>query len=63
MQKEQITAEQIKALRVAHKLTQVDLAELIGTTCAVVSRWENGRSKPRGPATRSLLNLARKKIV
>lgn len=40
------TALDVKAIRESLGLTQRDFANLLGTTVASVSRWENGRMKP-----------------
>ena len=38
--------DKIKALRKSHKLTQVELAEKLGTTQSVLQRWESGKKNP-----------------
>ncbi|KAA0233859.1 MAG: XRE family transcriptional regulator [Actinobacteria bacterium] len=37
----------IRAARTAAGLTQASLAERLGTTQSVISRWERGRDEPR----------------
>ena len=37
----------IKEMRSARGITQSDLAEIIGTTEAAISRYENGKREPR----------------
>lgn len=36
----------IKALRVQHKMTQQDLAEIVGLTPTGISYWESGKAIP-----------------
>ena len=38
-----MTPEELKKLRIEHKLTQTDLAALIGRTVDTVRAWEGGR--------------------
>ena len=40
------SAEHIKKLREVLNLTQVGLANKIGTTRVTISRWENGKTRP-----------------
>jgi len=40
------TPERIKKLRYNQRLTQVQLAELLGVTQAAISQWETGVSRP-----------------
>lgn len=40
-------ATKLKVLRAEHNMTQVELAELLGTTQTVISAWETGVSTPR----------------
>ena len=49
-------ADKIQALRKHLGLTQVELAEELGTRQATISEWENGLYRPRG-ASAQLLNL------
>ena len=49
-------AGKVRALRSHLKLTQVELAEELGTRQATISEWENGAYQPRGASAR-LLNL------
>ena len=46
--------QQIKAIRAALKLTQVDLGRLLGVSGNTVARWERGLMTPPG----NLLDLA-----
>lgn len=38
-------------------VSQVDVAEMVGTSAATVSRWESGDVVPRGPALRLLAQV------
>ena len=55
-QKRQWSKEDIRALRKHLNLTQVKLAEELGTRQQTISEWENGMYKPRG-ASVTLLNI------
>lgn len=55
-----MTDDDIRALRRDLGLTQAKLAELLGVTPAVVSRWENGHAKPTNSNRKQLLLLADK---
>jgi transcriptional regulator with XRE-family HTH domain len=55
----------LKSLREDKFLTQEELAELVGTTPLTISRWENGKRKPRFKSIRKLagvLNVNPKEI-
>ena len=41
-----MTGEQIKTFRENLKLTQEQLAHLMGVSFATINRWENGHNKP-----------------
>lgn len=48
--------QDIKTLRVHHKLSQSDIARILGTSDKAVSTWENGR---RGPKLKTIETLAK----
>jgi DNA-binding transcriptional regulator YiaG len=54
--KRQWSKEEIKALRQHLKLTQVKLAEELGTRQQTISEWEKGMYRPRG-ASATLLSI------
>jgi len=54
--KRQWHKEEIKALRKHLNLTQVKLAEELGTRQQTISEWEKGMYRPRGAST-TLLNI------
>ncbi len=39
-------SEQVKAVRIALKLSQEELAHALGVSFATVNRWENGKTEP-----------------
>jgi DNA-binding transcriptional regulator YiaG len=55
-QKRQWNKEEIRALRKHLNLTQVKLAEELGTRQQTISEWEKGMYRPRGAST-TLLNI------
>jgi transcriptional regulator with XRE-family HTH domain len=44
----------LKQLREERSLTQEELAEFTGVTSLTISRWENGKRKPRFKSIRKL---------
>jgi len=52
-----MTPEQIKKIREALRLTQDDLATILGVTKHTVWRYEDGRGEPGNDVTAKLLNL------
>ena len=54
--KRQWSKEEIKALRQHLNLTQVKLAEELGTRQQTISEWEKGMYRPRG-ASATLLGI------
>ena len=51
-------AERVRGLRRHLGLTQVELAEQLGTRQATISEWEHGLYRPRGASARLLSLLA-----
>lgn len=45
-------AEQVKAVRKQLKLSQDELAQVLGVSFATVNRWENGKTAPSRLAQR-----------
>ncbi|MFP3899094.1 MAG: helix-turn-helix domain-containing protein [Dehalococcoidia bacterium] len=56
MPKRQWSKDEIKALRRHLNLTQVKLAEQLGTRQQTISEWEQGMYRPRG-ASATLLSI------
>jgi DNA-binding transcriptional regulator YiaG len=54
--KRQWSKEEVKALRQHLNLTQVKLAEELGTRQQTISEWEKGMYRPRG-ASATLLSI------
>jgi DNA-binding transcriptional regulator YiaG len=54
--KKQWSKEEVRALRQHLNLTQVQLAEELGTRQQTISEWENGMYRPRG-ASATLLSI------
>jgi DNA-binding transcriptional regulator YiaG len=54
--KKQWSKEDVRALRQHLNLTQVKLAEELGTRQQTISEWENGMYRPRG-ASATLLSI------
>ena len=51
-----LIGDNIRRLRRQGSITQEQLAEMLGVTCAAVSKWESGASDP---STANLLALAK----
>jgi transcriptional regulator with XRE-family HTH domain len=51
MQKENTVGKLLRELRARLGLSQEGLAAALGVSFPTVSRWERGKSKPRGPAS------------
>ncbi|HYD71368.1 DNA-binding transcriptional regulator [Azospirillum sp.] len=57
---EDLSPEEIKALRERENVSQPVFARYLNVTKGVVSQWERGEKRPRGPSLK-LLNLVRRK--
>ena len=57
---EELTAEQIRQIRLREKASQAVFARYLNVTTGLVSRWERGEKHPRG-ASLKLLTLVAKK--
>jgi DNA-binding transcriptional regulator YiaG len=55
-ERRQWNKEEVRALRQHLNLTQVKLAEELGTRQQTISEWENGMYRPRG-ASATLLSI------
>lgn len=47
--------ENLKRIRKRRKITQTQLAEMVGQTQACISKWENGERMPRAGASRNAI--------
>jgi putative transcriptional regulator len=54
------SAEDIKALRAHHQLSQAVLASVLNTSLSTVRQWEIGHKHPSGPSLKLLSLLQRK---
>jgi len=57
---EELAPEEIRALRERENVSQPVFARYLNVTKSVVSQWERGEKRPRGPSLK-LLNLVRRK--
>lgn len=55
-----MTAAQIKRLRLKNKASQAVFAAYLNTSASTVQKWEQGQKKPNGPSLK-LLNLVEQK--
>lgn len=55
-----LSAAQIKRLRMSHKASQAVFAAYLNTSPSTVQKWEQGQKKPNGPSLK-LLNLVKQK--
>jgi putative transcriptional regulator len=55
-----LSAAQIKRLRIRNKASQGVFAAYLNTSPSTVQKWEQGQKKPNGPSLK-LLNLVRDK--
>jgi len=55
-----LTAEEIKAIRDAQKVSQPVFARYLNVSKNLVSDWERGKKRPGGPALRLLSIIQRK---
>jgi putative transcriptional regulator len=56
----ELTAAQIKRIRMKNKASQAVFAAYLNTGKSTVQKWEQGQKKPNGPSLK-LLNLVAKK--
>ncbi|MDD5312603.1 MAG: helix-turn-helix domain-containing protein [Dehalococcoidia bacterium] len=56
--KQNWNAGRIRALRKHMKLTQVEMAEQLGTRQQTISEWEKGQYEPRGASSKLLSIIA-----
>jgi putative transcriptional regulator len=58
----ELSAKQIRALRVRTGMSQAGFAAFLNTSVSVVQKWENGETTPSGPALK-LLNAIEQKGI
>lgn len=54
------SAEQVKALRLKYQLSQSVFALYLNVSDKLIKKWEQGESKPRGPALKMLILVEKK---
>jgi putative transcriptional regulator len=57
---EKMDAEEIKQLRLSHKVSQAVFAQYLNVKSVTVRKWELGTNRPSGPALK-LLHLIKQK--
>ena len=57
------SAKMVRSARLAAGLSQVQLAERVGTTQSAVSRWENGGDDPRLSTLAAILSACGQRLV
>ncbi|MBE0531190.1 MAG: DNA-binding transcriptional regulator [Rhodospirillales bacterium] len=57
---EQLSAEEIRAIRLREKASQAVFARYLNVTTGLVSQWERGEKRPRGASLKLLTLVARK---
>lgn len=57
---EELTAEQIRQIRLREKASQAVFARYLNVTTGLVSQWERGEKHPRGASLKLLTLVARK---
>ncbi len=57
---ENLTAEQIRRIRLREKASQAVFARYLNVTTGLVSQWERGEKRPRGASLKLLALVARK---
>jgi putative transcriptional regulator len=58
----QFSAEEIRAIREANRLSQPVFAKYMNVVASTVAQWEQGKKKPSGSAAR-LLNIVMRKGI
>ena len=57
---EQLSPEEIRAIRLREKASQAVFARYLNVTTGLVSQWERGEKRPRGASLKLLTLVARK---
>ena len=58
----ELTAKQIRAIRVRSKVSQAVFAAMLNTSISTVQKWEIGEKRPSGPSLK-LLNVIQRKGI
>ncbi len=57
-----LTANQIRAIRMRSKVSQAVFAAMLNTSVSTIQKWEIGEKRPSGPSLK-LLNVSRRKGI
>jgi putative transcriptional regulator len=57
-----LTAKQIRAIRMRSKVSQAVFAAMLNTSVSTIQKWEIGEKRPSGPSLK-LLNVIRRKGI
>ena len=60
---ENLTAEQIRRIRLREKASQAVFARYLNVTTGLVSQWERGEKRPRGASLKLLTLVAKKGLL
>ena len=60
---ENLTAEQIRRIRLREKASQAVFARYLNVTTGLVSQWERGEKHPRGASLKLLTLVAKKGLL
>lgn len=58
----ELSAKQIRALRVRSRVSQAVFAAMLNTSTSTVQKWEIGEKRPSGPSLK-LLNVIQRKGI
>ena len=59
---QELTAKQIRAIRVRSRVSQAVFAAILNTSISTVQKWEIGEKRPSGPSLK-LLNVIQRKGI
>ncbi len=59
---QELTAKQIRALRIRSRVSQAVFAAVLNTSISTVQKWEIGEKRPSGPSLK-LLNVIQRKGI
>ncbi len=59
---QELTAKQIRAIRIRSRVSQAVFAAVLNTSISTVQKWEIGEKRPSGPSLK-LLNVIQRKGI
>ena len=59
---QELTAKQIRAIRIRSRVSQAVFATVLNTSISTVQKWEIGEKRPSGPSLK-LLNVIQRKGI